>query len=176
MTYQIIPESIPKAFIFFGISLILNSLSKIVLNHERDNIANKKCKKASIIIQNLYIIYKQKPCIELSLYTWLFFTYSFLIGSYSSLFWFQIKHYMFLYFIIPSFQNKRNIYREHQIRKMSTTAISRSVIEMLQGIETAILHPEIFVILGRTHNACLNDIPPSPSRTDQTRLVVVHKA
>lgn len=46
---------------------------------------------------------------------------------------------MFLYFIIPSFQNKRNIYREHQIRKMSTTAISRSVIEMLQGIETAIL-------------------------------------
>lgn len=119
--------------------LLLDSLSKIVLNHERDNIANKKCKKASIIIQNLYIIYKQKPCIELSLYTWLFFTYSFLIGSYSSLFWFQIKHYVFLYFIILSFQNKRNIYREHQIRKMSTTAISRSVIEMLQGIETAIL-------------------------------------
>ena len=51
---------------------LLDSLSKIVLNHERDNIANKKCKKASIIIQNLYIIYKQKPCIELSLYTWLF--------------------------------------------------------------------------------------------------------
>ena len=90
------------------------------------------------------------------------FTYSFLIGSYSSLFWFQIKHYVFLYFIILSFQNKRNIYREHQIRKMSTTAISRSVIEMLQGIETA--------------NACLNDIPPSPSRTGQTRLVAVHKA
>ena len=89
------------------------------------------------------------------------FTYSFLIGSYSSLFWFQIKHYVFLYFIILSFQNKRNIYREHQIRKMSTTAISRSVIEMLQGIETAIL---------------LNDIPPSPSRTGQTRLVAVHKA
>ena len=96
------------------------------------------------------------------------FTYSFLIGSYSSLFWFQIKHYVFLYFIILSFQNKRNIYREHQIRKMSTTAISRSVIEMLQGIETD--------KKGRTHNACLNDIPPSPSRTGQTRLVAVHKA
>lgn len=37
------------------------------------------------------------------------------------------------------FKTKGNIYREHQIRKMSTTAISRSVIEMLQGIETAIL-------------------------------------
>lgn len=32
----------------------------------------------------LYLsLYKQKPCIELFLYTWLFFTYSFLIFYYS---------------------------------------------------------------------------------------------
>lgn len=49
--------------------LLLDSLSKIVLNHERDNIANKN---ASIILENLYTLYKQKPCIELFLYTWLF--------------------------------------------------------------------------------------------------------
>lgn len=99
----------------------------------------KNTKKASIILENLYIIIQAKAMHRIiSLYMALF-TYSFLIGSYSSLFWFQIKHYVFLYFIIPSFQNKRNIYREHQIRKMSTTAISRSIIEMFQGIETAIL-------------------------------------
>ena len=99
----------------------------------------KNTKKASIILENLYIIIQAKAMHRIiSLYMALF-TYSLLIGSYSSLFWFQIKHFVFLYFIILSFQNKRNIYREHQIRKMSTTAISRSVIEMLQGIETAIL-------------------------------------
>lgn len=115
---------------------LLDSLSKIVLNHERDNIANKKCLNNSG--ESIYIIQAKAMHRIISLHMALF-TYSFLIGSYSSLFWFQIKHYVFLYFIILSFQNKRNIYREHQIRKMSTTAISRSVIEMLQGIETAIL-------------------------------------
>ena len=65
--------------------LLLDSLSKIVLNHERDNIANKKCLNNSL--ESLYIIQAKAMHRIISLYMALF-TYSFLIGSYSSLFWF----------------------------------------------------------------------------------------